>query len=113
MMNASPSSAAESPLHKWLPTITTGIIAALTIVGMIWTGASQFSEANARIKTLEETVSDLQRTVKSLKPAPTAKEQQCDKVLDRLSIEVTQDFGNKSVELRQLATDMGCVHPSK
>jgi hypothetical protein len=108
-MNATPSSSTENPIHKWLPTIVAG----LTAIGIIWTGASQFAEANARIKTLEQSVSDLQRTVKSLKPAPTAKEQQCDKVLDRLSMEVTQDFGNKSVELRQLATDMGCVHPSK
>ena len=88
----------EHLLHKWVPTL----VGSLPLLGVVATGAVGWANMNSRIEALEN-------TVKTLRPAPTVKEQQCTKLLDALTIEITSTVGMRATELRKLAEDMKCL----
>lgn len=88
----------EHWLHKWVPTLVGGA----SLLGIVVTGSIGWANMNSRIEALED-------TVKTLRPAPTVKEQQCTKLLDALTSEITSTVGMRATELRKLATDMKCL----
>jgi len=94
-------------LHSWIPTA----VGAVSLLGIVATGGVAWSDMNHKIDSLEKAVASLDRTVKGLRHEPTAKEQQCQKVLETLTSEMSSSLGNRIIELRQLATEMGCVPP--
>lgn len=94
-------------LHSWIPTV----IGAVTLLGSVAAGGVAWSNMNHRSESVERSVGLLERTLKSMRPAPTAKEQQCKNVLDALTNQMSSPVG-RTLELRQLAAELGCVPKS-
>lgn len=98
----------EHPIHKWISTTSVLIATGAFVLGGVISWAIGWATFGHRISTLETEVARQKVALERLKPAPTAKEQLCAKLLEDLSSETRTDFSNRR-DMRDLVEDAGCL----
>lgn len=93
---------------RWLNTanVMVGLVALIGGGAISW--AANWAAVGHRVTALEREVAQQKVAIAKMTPVPTAKEQQCTKLIADLSEEIRRDFSKKS-DLRELAEDAECL----